>query len=455
VPAKNSGGINIPVKGELVRLDLVDATGGKQAYLENKVISSFVNPNALANLVLGGNDWFGVISDVELPAYHNGHALTWSASASDFIDLSTGDVTLENLTENSSITATWTENGTQHQTTIGLAALSDELLHASLFPHGSILVTDVDLPTSVFGYDVAWTTNDTSIVGADGVLTQTAGTASLTAKLKNSDAVTVRQLDQTFDVVPNADLAAGLQFDVFDLGSVYATADIAGGKDFDANDDQLGFVAQLQGGLDFENTNRLFQGTARNVIWDAQDARDFEKYGAGGYKLFGNDETEFRRFVNAAYRGREDDTDKAVIGDIAENSLYVFSGLLCPDTSDDYHFNLDMRVEGSFAIEVDGKMHHFQSTNNLKTHDNAIALQQGQSYKIWASVLMSRETFSSSPNLDDLYDTVDLKWSTVDKPGNNDWSYIPDTLLKHTPNVDMWANGNAPYTSTSRVQFIN
>jgi hypothetical protein len=184
VPAKNSGGINIPVKGELVRLDLVDATGGKQAYLENKVISSFVNPNALANLVLGGNDWFGVISDVELPAYHNGHALTWSASASNFIDLSTGDVTLENLTENSSITATWTENGTQHQTTIGLAALSDELLHASLFPHGSILVTDVDLPTSVFGYDVAWTTNDTSIVGADGVLTQTAGAASLTAKPK-------------------------------------------------------------------------------------------------------------------------------------------------------------------------------------------------------------------------------------------------------------------------------
>ena len=457
IPAKNSGGINLPVKGELVRMDLLDATGGKQAYLENNVISSFVNPNALANLVLGGNDWFGVISDVELPEYHNGHALTWSASANDFIDLTTGAVTLANLTANSSITATWTENGSQQQTTIGLAALSDELLSASLFPHGSIIVDDVALPGSMFGYDVVWSSNATSVLTDAGVNAATAaGTATLTATLQNSDG-TARSISKSFDVVPDTALASGLQFDVFDLGSVYATADIGGDKDFDANDDKLGYVALLQGGLDFENTNKLFEGTARNVVWHAQDARDFNAYTVatvgGSQKLFGNNETEFRRFVNAAYRGREDDTNIDVVGDIAENSLYVFSGLLRPDTTDDYHFNLDMRVEGSFAIEVNGQMHHFQSTNNLKTHQDPIALEAGGSYKIWATVLMSRETVGA--NNVDRYDTVDLKWSTVDQPGNDDWSYIPDSMFKHTQGQDMWANGNAPYASTSRVQFIN
>ncbi|WP_170272568.1 Ig-like domain-containing protein [Litorivicinus lipolyticus] len=456
IPAKNSGGINLPVKGELVRMDLLDATGGKQAYLENNVISSFVNPTALANLVLGGNDWFGVISDVELPDYHNGHALTWSASANNFIDLTTGAVTLANLTANSSITATWTENGSQQQTTIGLAALSDELLSASLFPHGSIIVDDVALPDSMFGYDVVWSSNATSVLTNAGVNAATAaGTATLTATLQNSDG-TARSISKSFDVVPDTALASGLQFDVFDLGSVYANADIAGDKEFKADDDKLGYVALLQGGLDFENTNKLFEGTARNVVWHAQDARDFNAYTVatvgGSQKLFGNNETEFRRFVNAAYRGREDDTNIDVVGDIAENSLYVFSGLLRPDTTDDYHFNLDMRVEGSFAIEVNGQMHHFQSTNNLKTHHDPIALEAGGSYKIWASVLMSRETVGA--NNVDRYDTVDLKWSTADQPGDNDWTYIPEGLLKHTPNVDMWSGGNAPYATSGRVTFL-
>jgi hypothetical protein len=458
VPAKNSGGINLPVKGDLVRIDLLDATGGKQAYLENNVISSFVNPNALANLVLGGNDWFGVISDVELPEYHNGHALTWSASANDFIDLTTGAVTLDNLTANSSITASWTENGSQQQTTIGLVALSDELLTASLFPHGSIIVDDVDLPDSVFGYDVVWSSDDASVFTAAGVNAATAaGTATLTATLQNS-AGTVRSIAKSFDVVPDTALAAGLQFDVFDLGSVYATPDIAGGIEFDADDDKLGFVALLQGGLDFENTNRLFEGTARNVVWHSQDARDFSAYTnatvGGGQKLFGDDEAEFRRFVNAAYRGRKDDTTEDVFGDVPENSLYVFSGLLRPDASDDYHFNLDMRLEGSFAIEVDGQMHHYQSINSLKTRPDPIALEAGESYKIWASVLLSREIISADGQ-SDRYDTVDLKWSTADQPGDSDWEYIPDSMFKHTPGIDMWANGNAPYASTGRVQFIN
>jgi hypothetical protein len=52
-------GFNIPDKGELVRVDIVEAGGANlDKYLENKVVASYVNSNALANLLFKGDATF-------------------------------------------------------------------------------------------------------------------------------------------------------------------------------------------------------------------------------------------------------------------------------------------------------------------------------------------------------------------------------------------------------------
>ena len=106
VPSKASGGINIEVKGDLVRIDLLEAVGGKKGYLENKIIASHVNADALANFVFDGNEWFSVIDKLNLPKYFNGHELTWAANDKG-IDLATGKVKADALSSSSAITATW------------------------------------------------------------------------------------------------------------------------------------------------------------------------------------------------------------------------------------------------------------------------------------------------------------------------------------------------------------
>ena len=94
-------------------------------------------------------------------------------------------------------------------------------------------------------------------------------------------------------------------------------------------------------------------------------------------KLFGSDLEEYTKFKEAAYKGTS--------GEIPENSLYVFSGFLKPDTSDTYKFDLALKGEneGVFVIQVDNELHHYMSYPNGNLTEMPLELSDTSAYKIW------------------------------------------------------------------------
>ena len=458
VPSKASGGINLEVKGDLVRIDLVEAVGGKKGYLENKIIASHVNADALANFVFDGNEWFSVIDKLNLPNYFNGHELTWAANDPEIIDLATGKVKADALSSSSAITATWAEGGTEKQSVFQLKQISDEILDAEIFDFGAVITNDISLAQKAFGYSVSWETADNTVIASNGNI-GAKGATTITAHLKDDGGLTIKSISKAVNAVPVETLESGLKLDVFDLGSIYATPDINGDNVLDDHDDVLGLVNILGSSFNFQDSNKLYSGIVDNMVWYSQNAQQNETpttpggelLGPNGShtagKLFGTDLDEYTKFKKAAYKGTD--------GEIPENSLYVFSGFLKPDTSDTYKFDLALKGEneGVFVIQVDNELHHYMSYQNGNLTEMPLDLSHTSAYKVW--LITEVDSPLDATNAFDLYNKIEVKWTNSDNPQDADWSNISDSELYHASNIDLTSVENFPYDNQSQITILN
>jgi hypothetical protein len=458
VPSKASGGINLEVKGDLVRIDLVEAVGGKKGYLENKIIASHVNADALANFVFDGNEWFSVIDKLNLPNYFNGHELTWTANDPEIIDLATGKVKADALSSSSAITATWEEGGTIKQSVFQLKQISDEILDAEIFDFGAVITNDISLVQKAFGYSVSWETADNTVITSGGNI-GAKGQTTITAHLKDDSGSTIKSISKAVNAVPVETLESGLKLDVFDLGSIYATPDINGDNILDDHDDVLGLVNILGSSFNFQDSNKLYSGIVDNIVWYSQNAQQDETPAtAGGEllgpngshtagKLFGSDLVEYIKFKEAAYKGTS--------GEIPENSLYVFSGFLKPSTSDTYKFDLALKGknEGVFVIQVDNEFHHYMSYQNGNLTEMPLELSSTNAYKIW--LITEVDSPLDATNSYDYFNKIEVKWTNSDNPTDADWSNISDSELYHASNIDLTSGENFPYDNQSQITMLN
>jgi hypothetical protein len=444
--------LNLPIKGELVRIDLLEAEAGKVSYLENKVVTSFVNAESLANIVFGGNEWFGVIDSVELPDYYNGHEITWTSS-SDFVDLNTGAVDISRLQADSTMVARWTEGGENKSLTLNVAAVSDEILEAALFGLGDTWVSDASLPTELYGYTVEWSSADPSVISNDGaVTTSSSGNTTLTAMLKNSSGSPVRSISQAVTAYAGGSLDQGLQLNVYDL------SDLSNLSDQGANLEKDEYLDVLVRNLDFDNSKSLWNGAVQSINWASQDARSWSHYNDSLSTMFGIDSTDtaaeanFLSFVDATYEGNDGDLTNGVEGHINKNALMVFSGFLRPDTTAGYDFMLDVNPEGMFIIEVDGELIQLRSTARDQDTPQALDLQAGENYKIWAVYWQASE--DDATNQSDFFYDNRLKWKTE---GQDDDAYtaVPESNFYHRDSIDLMSADNRPFGSSASIRVAD
>ena len=238
--------------------------------------------------------------------------------------------------------------------------------------------------------------------------------------MKDDGGLTIKSISKAVNAVPVETLESGLILDVFDLGSIYATPDINGDNVLDDHDDVLGLVNILGSSFNFQDSNKLYSGIVDNMVWYSQNAQQDETpTTAGGEllgpngshtagKLFGSDLGEYTKFKEAAYKGTS--------GEIPENSLYVFSGFLKPDTSDTYKFDLALKGEneGVFVIQVDNELHHYMSYQNGNLTEMPLELSDTSAYKIW--LITEVDSPLDATNSFDLYNKIEVKWTNSDNP---------------------------------------
>ena len=184
-------GINIADKGELVRVDIIEAPKANlRAYLDGKTVSSYVNSQALANTVFSGNSLFTAeMASLVLPKYWNGAQVNWMTTVPGLVDLNTGKIDVSKLSSTSAIRAEWVEGGALRVETFVLKLPDTANVMEGLFgvatdqPQGvgiSQLVADKVLPASYAGGSVVWSTSNANVLSATGHIVS-AGNAVLTA----------------------------------------------------------------------------------------------------------------------------------------------------------------------------------------------------------------------------------------------------------------------------------
>ena len=206
-------GINVADKGELVRVDIVEAENANvSAYLNNKVVASYVNSEALANTVFKGDAWFNAEdASLVLPKYWNGSQVTWSASVSGIVDLATGRIDAAKLGANpgAALRAQWVEDGVLHEESFVLKLPETVQTMQTLFgtptaqahPDGvQVVSSDRVLPTKLAGATVSWSSSDPAVIDAQGHLLKT-GPATLTATVTWTNGA-VQQFSENFYAQP-------------------------------------------------------------------------------------------------------------------------------------------------------------------------------------------------------------------------------------------------------------
>lgn len=100
--------LNIPDKGELVKIEIVSNNSTKPIY-------TYKNPDALANRLFSQWDKNTDLAPITLDDYWHGGKLFWSATDPLLVDFLTGVVNKNLLKEDSALCAKWIENGQLHQ----------------------------------------------------------------------------------------------------------------------------------------------------------------------------------------------------------------------------------------------------------------------------------------------------------------------------------------------------
>ncbi|EKT54105.1 hypothetical protein [Providencia burhodogranariea] len=104
--------LNIPDKGELVRLEIISGDSTKS---HDKPIYTYKNPDALANRLFSQWDKNTHLAPITLDNYWHGGKLFWSATDPLLVDFLTGVIDKDLLKEDSALCAKWVENGQLHQ----------------------------------------------------------------------------------------------------------------------------------------------------------------------------------------------------------------------------------------------------------------------------------------------------------------------------------------------------
>lgn len=96
--------LNIPDKGELVKLRLIKADN-------QQIVHTYANPDALANRLFSQWDEKSPLQRLRLDHYWQGSKLFWSSSQPDLLDASTGQINIQLLTKDSTLCAMWVKDG--------------------------------------------------------------------------------------------------------------------------------------------------------------------------------------------------------------------------------------------------------------------------------------------------------------------------------------------------------
>lgn len=121
--------LNLPDKGELVKLELAKINTDKQL---DKPIYTYNNPNALANRLFSQWDSKSPTPQLTLDDYWQGSKLFWSATDTALIDMSTGKIDKQKITQDSMLCAIWVKDGQRQKQYFSLRDPWGE--HA--LPHG-------------------------------------------------------------------------------------------------------------------------------------------------------------------------------------------------------------------------------------------------------------------------------------------------------------------------------
>lgn len=169
------GAVNIANKGELVRADLVEAPGAtdtehKNAYAANKIVTSYINPEALANTVFRGDSGFAVGTDnkIVLPKYWNGANIIWSSTDTTMVtSISSGTLDSTQIKAGSALKAQWWDGGVMHEQVFVLKTSGNLNTPLSTSPTFTPLETQADKQLSQVWNIKASTSDLTVVSGSD------------------------------------------------------------------------------------------------------------------------------------------------------------------------------------------------------------------------------------------------------------------------------------------------
>lgn len=364
--------------------------GDLSAYLNNKVIASYVNAESLANTVFKGDGLFRADDQaLVLPKYWNGAAITWSATTPSVVNLATGEINGVNLTSAintyraggvlPALKAQWWDGGKLHEQTFALQ-LPDPLLRTKQLygtPDNStssasrqILSSDLSLVSQIDGNPVSWSSSNPAVLGNNGVINGS-GQVTLTATITHANGST-QTYSRDYYAVPGTANTGGLLRRVIDLSGV---SNLPGSDNID------GFLTQ-----DILSRPPSFSDTPSTVSWN-----------------------------NSAGRS----SFPQVSGQAITKGLWSYTGLIKAPSSGTYQFKL--AADDSARLYIDnGNGVATASSAWYRTSEMSVTLSAGKAVPIWLFYFPS----AGGP------DYVELQWK---EPGQGNWSTVPASALIATP----------------------
>jgi len=413
-------GVNIADKGELVRVDIVEAgDANTAAYLQNKVIGSYVNSDALANTVFKNDDRFTSGDEsIVLPKYWNGSKVTWSTTVEGLVDFETGAVDASKLGPQSAIKAQWVEQGVYKEQSFVLDLPAPEQVFVQLFgtlsSDESLLYGPLDLPDTLGEARVTWSSSDTGVLNSDGSLGGTNGQVSLTAEVTYPNGAT-QSFSKAYQAVPADSAAGGLN-----LWIIETLPD----EDPDPADDGGYTIADMRNLLE---TGIL---TTKTPIYSEQWSEIWWWRQESGFSEFG---TDFKDNVLVDATGTD-------FRQALTESLWVMSGFLKPSETGEHQIGFKADDAGLMFIEVDGQLISV-STQNQKSWSTALNLESGKLYPIW---YFAKTTSSDPDNNAAYWDTIQTLWRT---PSNPDADWLVENTIPAENFVPMPLDPSKPYSA--------
>lgn len=413
-------GVNIADKGELVRVDIVEAgDANTAAYLQNKVIGSYVNSDALANTVFINDDRFTLGDEsIVLPKYWNGSKVTWSTTVEGLVDFETGAVDASKLGPQSAIKAQWVEQGVYKEQSFVLDLPAPEQVFVQLFgtlsSDESLLYGPLDLPDTLGEARVTWSSSDTGVLNNDGLLGESNGQVSLTAEVTYPNGAT-QSFSKAYQAVPAVSAAGGLN-----LWIIETLPD----EDPDPADDGGYTIADMRNLLD---TGIL---TTKTPIYSEQWSEIWWWRGDDGFGEFG---TDFKDNVLV-------DATSTAFSQPLRETLWVMSGFLKPNETGEHQIGFRVDDAGLMFIEVDGQLISV-STQNQKSWSTALNLEAGKLYPIW---YFSKTTSADPDNNAAYWDTIQTLWRT---PSNPDADWLVENTIPAENFVPMPLDPSKPYSA--------